>query len=65
MRNATRTIYKRFLKYLDYVQEKDLTTKEPGRISEDIANRKYRIATASKKMIDTLWWAENEKNTTF
>src|SRR5208283_4230893 len=31
-------------------------------ISEDIANRKYRIATASKKMIDTLWWmAENQK----
>src|SRR5208337_705295 len=26
------------------------------------ANRNYRIATASKKMIDTLWWmAENEK----
>ncbi|MGA2734353.1 MAG: histidine kinase dimerization/phospho-acceptor domain-containing protein [Syntrophobacteraceae bacterium] len=44
------------------MQEKDLTTKELGRISEDIANRKYRIATASKKMIDTLWWmAENEK----
>ncbi|MFZ0928925.1 MAG: HAMP domain-containing sensor histidine kinase [Syntrophobacteraceae bacterium] len=35
---------------------------EFGRISEDIANRKYRISTASKKMIDTLWWmAENEK----
>ena len=33
-----------------------------GKTSEDIANRKYRIATASKKMIDTLWWmAENEK----
>ena len=35
---------------------------EFGKTSEDIANRKYRIATASKKMIDTLWWmAENEK----
>jgi signal transduction histidine kinase len=33
-----------------------------GRISEDIANRNYRISTASKKMIDTLWWmAENQK----
>ncbi len=33
-----------------------------GRISEDVANRNYRIATASKKMIDTLWWmAENQK----
>ena len=33
-----------------------------GKISEDIANRNYRIATASKKMIDTLWWmAENQK----
>jgi signal transduction histidine kinase len=36
--------------------------KELGRISEDITNRNYRISTASKKMIDTLWWmAENEK----
>jgi len=33
-----------------------------GKISEDVANRNYRIATASKKMIDTLWWmAENQK----
>ena len=33
-----------------------------GKISEDIANRNYRISTASKKMIDTLWWmAENQK----
>ncbi len=30
--------------------------------SEDITNRNYRISTASKKMIDTLWWmAENQK----
>ncbi|MEN6440139.1 MAG: HAMP domain-containing sensor histidine kinase [Syntrophobacter sp.] len=30
--------------------------------SEDIANRNYRIATASKKMIDSLlWMAENQK----
>jgi len=36
--------------------------KELGRISEDIVNRNYRISTASKKMIDTLWWmAENQK----
>lgn len=36
--------------------------KELGTISEDIVNRNYRISTASKKMIDTLWWmAENEK----
>ncbi len=35
---------------------------ELGKISENIVNRKYRIATASKKMIDTLWWmAENQK----
>jgi signal transduction histidine kinase len=35
---------------------------ELGRISEDITNRNYRISTASKKMIDTLWWmAENQK----
>jgi signal transduction histidine kinase len=33
-----------------------------GKISEDIANRNYRISTASKKMIDSLWWiAENQK----
>ncbi len=33
-----------------------------GKISEDITNRNYRISTASKKMIDTLWWmAENQK----
>jgi signal transduction histidine kinase len=33
-----------------------------GKISENIANRNYRISTASKKMIDTLWWmAENQK----
>jgi len=36
--------------------------KELGTISEDIVNRNYRISTASKKMIDTLWWmAENQK----
>jgi signal transduction histidine kinase len=36
--------------------------KELGRISEDIVNRNYRISTASKKMIDTLWWmVENQK----
>jgi len=36
--------------------------KELGRISEDIVNRNYRVSTASKKMIDTLWWmAENQK----
>ncbi len=35
---------------------------ELGKISEDITNRNYRISTASKKMIDTLWWmAENQK----
>ena len=33
-----------------------------GKISEDITNRNYRISTASKKMIDTLWWmAESQK----
>jgi signal transduction histidine kinase len=33
-----------------------------GKTSEDIANRNYRVSTASKKMIDTLWWiAENQK----
>jgi signal transduction histidine kinase len=33
-----------------------------GQISENIANRNYRISTAAKKMIDTLWWmAENQK----
>ncbi len=36
--------------------------KELGRMSEDIVSRNYRIATASKKMIDTLWlMAENQK----
>jgi signal transduction histidine kinase len=36
--------------------------RELGTISEDIVNRNYRISTASKKMIDTLWWmAENQK----
>jgi signal transduction histidine kinase len=31
-------------------------------ISENIANRNYRIAAASKKMIDDLWWmAENQR----
>ncbi|MHC1730229.1 MAG: ATP-binding protein [Syntrophobacteraceae bacterium] len=32
------------------------------RISENIANKNYRISTSSKKMIDNLWWmAENQK----
>ncbi len=32
------------------------------KVSEDIANKNYRIATASKKMIDNLlWMAENQK----
>jgi signal transduction histidine kinase len=32
------------------------------KISEDIANRNYRISSASKKMIDSLlWMAENQK----
>ncbi len=36
--------------------------KELGTISEDIVSRNYRISTAAKKMIDTLWWmAENQK----
>jgi len=36
--------------------------RELVKISEDIANRNYRISSASKKMIDSLlWMAENQK----
>lgn len=36
--------------------------RELVKTSEDIANRNYRISTASKKMIDSLlWMAENQK----